>query len=171
MNLLEIKKAITNEAIKRQEELYKDLMEEAHVGGEIGEDIPELETGEAGHESESVKLAAIRREEAEEVKQIISTLKNYRFETPHEEVEKLALVITNKGNFFISKAIKPVTVEGTKYYLLATDAPIYSAMDGKKKGESFSFNNMDYTIEDLAWLQSTNSLINTGESLYWLSLI
>jgi hypothetical protein len=150
MNLLEIKQAITDEAISRQEELYKDLMDEANVGGHDGEDFPELETGEAGHESESVKMAAIRREEADEVRQNITSMKNYKFTKPHDEVEMLALIKTNRGNFFISKALKPVTVNGEKYYLLAPDAPIYSEMVGKKKGDSFSFNNISYTIEDLA---------------------
>lgn len=150
MDLLQIKQAITDQAIKVQEELYKDLMDEANVGGHDDDDLPELETGEAGHESESVKLATIRREEADMVRQNINTMQNYKFTTPHTEVEKLALIITNRGNFFISKALKPVVVDGTKYFLLATDAPIYSEMEGKKKGDKFSFNNIEYVIEDLA---------------------
>ena len=40
-------------------------------------------------------------------------------------------------------------VDGKKIFYLATDAPIYEVMAGKKKGETFEFRNISYTIEDL----------------------
>ncbi|MAX79660.1 MAG: hypothetical protein CL843_05735 [Crocinitomicaceae bacterium] len=150
MNILEIKQAIVDKAVERLEEKYTDLMDEANVGQQDKDDVAETETGEAGHESESVQLATIMREEAEQVRKDIQAMKNYKFEKPHEQVEMLALVKTNKGNFFISKAIKPVEINKEKYFFLALDAPIYTAMEGKKQGDSFTFNNMKYTINELA---------------------
>ncbi len=60
-----------------------------------------------------------------------------------------AVVLTNNKNFFISIAIEDFFVDGKDFVGLSPKAPIYVAMEGKKAGDSFSFRNMDYTVEDI----------------------
>ena len=39
--------------------------------------------------------------------------------------------------------------EDERCFYLATDAPIYEILKGKKQGESFSFRGIDYTVESV----------------------
>ncbi len=149
MRTLKLKHKIAAAVAVRLEEQYNELMDEIHVGGHDEDDPLEMEAGEAGHDTESNKLASIRREEAEEVKRLIQTFRNYQFQKEKAEVELLSLVMTNRGNFFISKALKAIEVDGEKYFLMATDAPVYAKMEGKKKGDAFEFNNITFKINDI----------------------
>lgn len=155
MNKLELKKAIAEAATNQLEELLFELKETAQMklqaSGEDDDSIVSgsFGSGDSGNEDMSKEAAAIILAEAENVKVNIQAFKNFRFEKEHNSVSLLSLLETDKGNFFISRAVKPVTLNGTRYFLLATSAPIYEAMQGKKKGESYTFNNITYTIKDL----------------------
>jgi hypothetical protein len=154
MNGLELKKAITSKAIENLEELHAELLEEAdmklHTGGaEEDESIVHGSFGESGSEDMSKETAQLRLTEADQIAESIRIFKNYRFEQAHEEVEPLALIQSNRGNFFVCKATKAVTIENVKYNLIGTDAPIYNALKGRKRGEKVRFNNMEFVVENV----------------------
>ena len=65
------------------------------------------------------------------------------------KVESGAVVMTNHLNFFISIPIDKIEIEGVSFVGISTKAPIYSEMQGKKKGDTFKFNNMEYSILEL----------------------
>lgn len=72
--------------------------------------------------------------------------------TQHMERDRPALgaiIDTNRGTFFISASLEQFVVAGTKFIGLSTKSPLYSAMDGKKKGNSFSFKGNHYKIKDI----------------------
>lgn len=59
-----------------------------------------------------------------------------------------SIVETENNYYFIAAAIGEVYLEeGSTVYVISTEAPIYKEMKGKEKGESFSFNNKQYTIQ------------------------
>lgn len=155
MDKLELKQKIVNAALEQLTELHTELMEEAELKLHVAADTEDgvvsgsFGSGDSGTEDMSKETAFLRKEEAYKIEQVINLFKNYRFEKEHEVVEPLAVVETNKGNFFISRAVKDVTIDGVKYHLLATDAPIYSVLEGKKKGDKFKFNNINFEIKDL----------------------
>lgn len=64
-------------------------------------------------------------------------------------VEIGAVVITNKLKFFISVSSEKMTIENEEVYGISVKAPIYAAMQGLKKGDSFSFNDAEYNIVDV----------------------
>lgn len=66
-----------------------------------------------------------------------------------DRVEPGAVVVTDKGTFFISVAIDDFEIEGEKILCISTDAPIYREMVGKAKGDRFSFKDREYIIKDL----------------------
>lgn len=65
------------------------------------------------------------------------------------KVESGAVVMTNHLNFFISIPIDKIEIEGVRFVGISTKAPIYTEMQGKKKGDTFKFNNMEYKILEL----------------------
>ncbi len=66
-----------------------------------------------------------------------------------EQVEFGAVVITDKQKMFISVAMGKVTIENETYYVISTQVPVYKAMQGLKKGETFTINNNQFKIIDL----------------------
>ena len=64
-----------------------------------------------------------------------------------ESVSFGAIVKTDKRIFFISVGIESFQIEGQTVFGISTEAPIYGAMKGKRKGERFSYRDVQYLIE------------------------
>jgi hypothetical protein len=60
-----------------------------------------------------------------------------------------SLVITDKMNFFIAASVGKFDLEGSDYFIISAQTPIYQAMEGKTIGDSFSFRNQKYTIKEV----------------------
>ncbi len=60
-----------------------------------------------------------------------------------------AVVVTKDRIFFIAVSSEKIEVEGQLIYGISTNAPIYSAMQGLKKGDAFGFNGTTYTIDNV----------------------
>lgn len=58
-----------------------------------------------------------------------------------------SLVITDKGNFYISIAAGKLNIEDKIFFAVSPASPIGKAILGKRIGERFRMNNMDYAIE------------------------
>lgn len=156
MTCLAFKKKIKEEVIKHLEETIKELREEVSVmlkgDGSTDEGGFSGNSGDYSAQSANNYLseqASIRRVEADNYQQVVNTFKGYQFSEEHKRVEMLSLLKTNRGVFFISRAIKPLIVEGTQVFCLATDAPVYKMMSEKQKGDRFEFRDIEYVIEDL----------------------
>jgi transcription elongation GreA/GreB family factor len=64
-------------------------------------------------------------------------------------IEAGAIVHTDKQNFFIAVSIGKVTVDNKTYFPISTSAPIFQAMVGLKKGDSFQFRDRQYKIQEV----------------------
>ena len=51
-----------------------------------------------------------------------------------------ALVLTNKGNYYLAVSVGEIWIEGTSYFIISTKSPIGQQLLGKKKGDHISFN-------------------------------
>ena len=67
----------------------------------------------------------------------------------HSKIEPGAIVLTNTLNFYISIPLDKIEIDGTTFIGISTRAPIYAAMENKKKGDSFKFNESEYAILDV----------------------
>lgn len=50
-----------------------------------------------------------------------------------------AIVITGSQRLFIASGIGKVVVDGEEYFVISAMVPFYSAIDGKKAGDTFEF--------------------------------
>lgn len=66
-----------------------------------------------------------------------------------DRVEPGAVVFTDRGTFFISVAAGDMVVDGMTIQCISPEAPIYRAMLGKSKGDTFAFRDQTYFIRDL----------------------
>ncbi|MCJ8208524.1 3-oxoacyl-ACP synthase [Mucilaginibacter sp. RS28] len=60
-----------------------------------------------------------------------------------------SLVVTDKGNFYISVSAGTLTLESQKYFAVSISSPIGVQLRGKKTGESFSVNGNQYQIKQV----------------------
>lgn len=67
----------------------------------------------------------------------------------HDAAELGAAVETDNGTFFVSVSIEHFSVDGKDFIGLSTKSPLFLRMKGKRKGESFAFNDTIYTIRDI----------------------
>lgn len=60
-----------------------------------------------------------------------------------------SLVITNRGNYFISIGIGKVKIEDEVYFCISLNSPIGMQMRGKKAGEEITFNDNKIIIKNI----------------------
>ncbi|QPH39044.1 hypothetical protein [Pedobacter endophyticus] len=97
------------------------------------------------------KLEVIANYEKELVfaKRELSVLNSIKPDLTSDQVELGAVVYTKDLNFFISVSVGKFSVDGKEFIGISEQAPIYKVMEGLKKGDTFSFNQSTYTIENL----------------------
>ncbi|MFC2104613.1 hypothetical protein ACFLS4_04595 [Bacteroidota bacterium] len=66
-----------------------------------------------------------------------------------ENVEFGSVVITDKQKMFISAAIGKIQVNDDSYYVISTQVPVFKAMQSLKVGDSFTINDIKFTIKDI----------------------
>ena len=76
-------------------------------------------------------------------------LNRLRIEQLHNSVTIGSVVETDIKRFYVSVGLEEFDVEEAEFFGLSTRAPIYSAMIGKKKGDSFTFRGKEHKIQDL----------------------
>jgi hypothetical protein len=67
----------------------------------------------------------------------------------HDRVTLGSLVFTDKQNLFISIGLGKLEVNNQTFFAISPFVPIYKAMEGKKKGQAFVFNNNNFKILDI----------------------
>ena len=64
-------------------------------------------------------------------------------------VEFGAVIITDACWFFISISAGKIIIDQQTYYAISPMVPLYKAMEGMKKGDTFEFNGKKQVIQDL----------------------
>lgn len=64
-------------------------------------------------------------------------------------VQSGAVVQTDRRNFIIGPSIEEFQSEGVDYLGLSVQAPLFSALNGRRKGDKVHFKGTDYLIVDV----------------------
>ena len=67
----------------------------------------------------------------------------------HKQAEAGALLDTDKGWFFLGVSLASMNVDGSELLGISSESPAYSAIKGKKAGESFTLGKNNYTIREI----------------------
>jgi hypothetical protein len=142
-----MKKDILINLKKSQEKLIKNLIEE--LGNlEIGADIDQddvVDPEDISHKVEANEMEVLLSEQLKSAKKDLTFITN-NLDTECSQVQSGALVYTDKYLFFIGVATIPITYKEFTLLGISLKAPIYSLLNNKKKGDSFSFAAHDYNI-------------------------
>jgi transcription elongation GreA/GreB family factor len=103
------------------------------------------ETGRAMMQMEEEKSKA-QLYEAIKVKQELSRLNTAR---KFDKAALGSLVVTTKGDYYLSIGIGKVKLGSETYYCISTDSPIGRLLIGRVVGEEITFNKQRIVIEEI----------------------
>lgn len=151
MTSKEIKTVLFEQCSKVVENRFQKIKQ---VIFDIEESLLEESKSSSGDKHETGRaMLQIDRENAGrqllEIENLQSIVRKIDIKTTSVYARLGSLVYTNKGNFFIGISIGAVTVGKTNYLCVALHSPIGNLLSGKKKGESFSFNNLQYIVSQI----------------------
>ncbi|GAB2535358.1 hypothetical protein GCM10027189_16010 [Rufibacter soli] len=67
----------------------------------------------------------------------------------NEDISLGSIVKTDAQNYFISVSLGEIEVDGNKYFAISPASPVFQAMAGKTKGDSFTFRDKKIQVLDL----------------------
>jgi hypothetical protein len=80
---------------------------------------------------------------------VINVLQRIDPEKKNDSPALGAVVVTDSKKFFISASLGQVSIDGETYIAISSHSPMFKAMAGKKKGESFVFGKNKYVVKDI----------------------
>lgn len=84
------------------------------------------------------------------VRNMKETLANLDMDHRSEVVRPGSVVETKNAYYFIAVALGELELDsGSKVFAISTDAPLYKKLEGKKAGDSFSFNDEEVEIVEV----------------------
>jgi transcription elongation GreA/GreB family factor len=135
---LQKQEALIQQFSKEIENIKKDIFDHDTIPSQNGHSAAERTDVLNTYENE---LAFLQEE--------MITLENLEWQDDKGAVFPGAVVVTNQRTFFICVSIEDVEVDGQTVFCISTGAPLFAAMRGLKKGDSFEFNGTPYTILDI----------------------
>lgn len=140
-----LKKQMLEEGIKKHRTVINDFTSS----------IKELLTSNGNSSQVSIKEAvqkanqiADQLEFARKEMQILQDMQ-HTIQSIHKNVQLGSVVVTDKDIFFVSVSIERFEVNNLKVFGLSRKTPLFMAMEGKKKGDTFSYGGITYHIEDV----------------------
>ena len=127
-------------------ERIKSLAQSKSAGNEDSYDNADMAANEMAVSEINTLNEQLKFAEAE-----LELLENLRItqDLERNDVSLGAIVVTDHHTFFISASLEKFTTEGRSYVGISTYSPIFLAMDGKRKGDSFTFRGVHYKIKDI----------------------
>jgi transcription elongation GreA/GreB family factor len=104
------------------------------------------ETGRAMMQLE-IEKNLTQLEEALKQKKLLDSI---NIELQPLKIQNGSLVSTDQGNFFVAVSVGMVVIENKSYAVVSAQSPIGSRLIGLKTGDTFSFGNKTYQINEIA---------------------
>lgn len=122
---------------------------------DIEESLTEESKSTAGDKHETGRaMLQIDRENAgkqlQEVEKLQQLIRKIDINSKADYARLGSLVYTNQATYFISISIGAVTVGKSTYLCVAFNSPIGQLLSGKKKGDTFTFNDKTFTIKSVS---------------------
>ena len=130
--ILEIKQLVSSV----RESMDKDTKSSAGDKYETGRELMQLEINK--HEAQLIKWLELKAEVSK-----INLQKNFT------QVGFGSLVKTNRETYFFSVALGKINIDNETYYLISLASPIGKSFYEKEKGDSITFRNREYIIENI----------------------
>ncbi len=145
------KKLIWEAGVKAQEALIQDFRSRIDELMASGQQYAseQHDSGAQSMSQDTEEQASLMGEQLQMLNEEMEKLQRISPDEVHDVVHLGSVVITEQQRFFVSVSIERFKCSGVEYFGVSTKAPIYKAMEGKAKGESFELNGRNFKILDL----------------------
>lgn len=145
------KKQILEAGLKAQEAIIHDFTSRIEELKSTGQQYAseQQDSGALSMSQDTEEQASLMSEQLQMLQEEMDKLKRISADEVHDNVHLGSVVVTEQQRFFVSVSIERFKCDGLEYFGVSTKAPIYKAMEGKKKGESFDVNGRAFKILDL----------------------
>lgn len=149
MGKLEDKCAILAAAKERMHQIVMDFetevteLKSATINEKHMESASQTETTKNG-DFEVLDSLIQQHEFAKKELEVLDTIECSK---AHKVIEFGSIVITDKLNLFVSTGVEAFDVNGTAFFGLSTQAPLYPILAGRKANEQVDFNGINYQIK------------------------
>lgn len=148
MNVKELKTGLLHHCKDTVEKRFQKIKQTIT---DIEESLQEESKSSAGDKHETGRaMLQIDRENAgkqlQEIELVQSLLKKIDVSAVSDYARLGSMVYTSQGNYFMSISIGAVTMNKTPYLCVALNSPIGAHLTGKRKGETFRFNEKDFVV-------------------------
>lgn len=133
--------SLTEDELRQASDSYAEFFNLAR----ISQDDP-TEVTDHAQAKMSADLAASFDDLIHDIDHKLSRLRELDFK-PQMTVAEGAVVRVRNRNLVIAVSTAEFECEGQKFIGISANAPIYAAMEGKKAGETCSFNGSDLMVE------------------------
>lgn len=142
-----IKSIIKQKLIEIQEQIINDLKERIKAHYELVDldDNDTLDPEDFSHQNESSDMEQLLQKQLEKAKLELAKINSIDF-SKKTKIESGSVVTTNQFSFIIGISTLPFQLDEKNFIGISTEAPIYSAMVGKKENETFTYSNNSYHI-------------------------
>lgn len=107
-----------------------------------------IDADDLSHQSQSTEAAQNVYVQLEEARQQLDA-----FRKMHPEDGRVitdgSIIITNQVNMVVGLSFKDFEWKGARFVGISTKAPVFSALAGKRTGDSFRFKDIEYVIEQI----------------------
>ncbi len=149
MKKLEFKKEVLKQAKQKHQSVIDDLKSELNASESDGYD-GQTDLEEMSQDVISNNTRETIAREMEFALKEMELLNRLVIEEPlHTEITMGSVVETNKRNFYVSASIEDFKVDGKDMFGISVKAPIYEAMQGLQKGDTFEMRKQKYKITDV----------------------
>ncbi|PKA82977.1 hypothetical protein ATE92_1121 [Ulvibacter sp. MAR_2010_11] len=152
MIVKELKTALFEQCFQVVEKRHQKIKQTI---SDIEESLLEETSSSAGDKHETGRaMLQIDRENAGrqllEVENLQALVKKIDIRATSDYARLGSLIYTNQGAYFIGISIGAVAIGKTTYMCVALHSPIGNQLSGKKKGDVFLFNNLEYTVTQVS---------------------
>lgn len=135
---------IVNERI----DVYNSKMEDISGQNEMKEFPPDTDQfGNRGEIMTEYEKSAVFLDRVRKWKE---DLANLDMDNRSQVVRPGSVIETEKGYYFVSVPLGEIEMEsGSKVFAISTEAPIYEQLEGKKEGDSFTYNDQKVEIKQI----------------------
>lgn len=103
---------------------------------------------ETGRAMAQLEIENNSRQLSENLK-LRSALEQVDVDHTHEAAQPGSLIVTDRGTFFIAIGLGRIELKGKPYFVIAPFSPLGLEFAGSKVGDSVTFRDQTYVIEEL----------------------
>ncbi|WP_066627737.1 hypothetical protein [Labilibacter marinus] len=149
--LLEIKKQLSAKVVEILDEKIDTLNTQLSSAKESRDSDTKSSVGDKYETSRAMMHIEIAKNEAQlsNFLKLKNQVSKINVSQANSEVGFGTVVITNKGNYFVSVAIGKLSIEAGEFYSISMVSPIGKKMAGLKAGDKFTFQEQTIVIKDI----------------------